>query len=432
MFSKEHVEGLLTKGRHFCAAPWVHLHVTGLGFMAPCCQQSQGPDSKGYGSLNSNSFDELWQGEEIRYLRLKFLNDEMDIRCAGCYENEKLTGYSLRKDINTRYKKYADSIANTWDSGYAPDAKPVYWDIRFSNMCNLRCRSCSFSSSSAWFKDAKALGLPEMSGISQPVQGVRDTGKLLADLEDYFQYAEKLFFAGGEPLLMQENYFILKKLDSIKKHDVALEYVTNFTQLPQDSKYIKLWKSFRKLSIIVSLDGSGVRGEYLRKGLVWEDAVESLQYLKQQCPHADIVVNYTVSAFNILHLPDFHREMVEKGYLTADKVRINILHAPEYYSIRILPQELKQLASEKITEHLGWLAQQKVFKNKMVLSYYIEEWRSCFRHMQGADWSHLLPKFLEYTRRLDELRKENCIDVFPELEAIYGGGMDTYDTQKSD
>jgi MoaA/NifB/PqqE/SkfB family radical SAM enzyme len=425
MRPKESIENLFSKGKHFCVLPWVHLHVTGLGYMAPCCLQTEGPDSTGYGSLNVKSFPELWQGKAIRDFRLKMLADEMDQHCVNCYQDETVNKISLRVRSNNTYRKHLDWVAETDPAGYAPQAKPVYWDLRFSNQCNLKCRTCNSSSSSSWYPDEKALGKLDANKTGAIVNGIKNTAAFLMDLEPYYRSVEGIYFAGGEPLLFKENLSILKKLDSIQKYETLLIYNTNLTPLNKKLIFPELWKKFPKLLVLVSLDGSSQRGEYLRKGLVWGDILNNLRLLKKECPHADLGVNFTVSAFNILHLPGFHREMVEKRHLEINQIYLNILHTPGFYNVKILPEQLKQQATAKINDHISWLLRHESparVKNKEYSiedNNFIEQWHACINFMNSESRTHLLPEFVEYTQKLDNLRNEKCLDVFPELEPIF-------------
>lgn len=421
MRSKKEVRNLFQKGKHFCVLPWIHLHVTGYGYMSPCCQQREGPKSKGYGSLNENSLPELWQGEAIRNFRLKMLADEWDERCINCYENESVNQHTVRQFSNYNFRNYLPWVMNTDDTGYAPQAKPVYWDLRFSNICNLKCRICNFSSSSSWHKDAQVLGAVDSNTTDAVIHGLKNPEAFLSDLKPFYPELNHIYFAGGEPLLFKENMALLEDLSSLKRYQVVLRYSTNFTQI--NPRVVELWKKFRKLELWISLDGSGKRGEFQRKGLVWDDIIKNLDYVKKECPQADIIIHFTVNAFNILHLPDFHREMVKKGYIKrVNKIYMNILHTPEYYNVKILPEELKRQATQKLTEHIAWLNEQRpLFFVKLYQQYFMNQWYACIDYMNSENWTHLIPKFIEVTHQLDQLRNEKCVEVFPELAPIFNG-----------
>lgn len=419
---RSQVYNLLKNGKYFCILPWVHLNVTSLGYMVPCCVQVEGPNSTGYGNLNINTFCELWQGKTIRNFRLKMLADEPDERCINCYEKEKAQIISQRMQSNAKYQKHLDWVVDTDNTGNAPSAKPIFWDIRFSNLCNLRCRTCGYSNSSSWYNDENVFRKLYSNRNSKVVKGIEDTNKFLKELEKYYSFVEKIYFAGGEPLLFKENLLILEQLNSIKKYDIELVYNTNFTLLNRINDFLKWWKKFKGIRMLISLDGTHERCEYLRKGLIWKDIVENLHYLKKECPHVTITINFTVSVFNILHVTDFHKEMVEQGYIRPNEINLNILSTPKFYNIRIMPEELKLLAKKKMKEHYFWLKNQEPLRNKethVFDNYFKNQWYSSINYMDNEDWTHLIPRFIRYTNKLDKARNEKCLDVFPELKPIF-------------
>lgn len=433
----ETITQLIGHGRHFCIAPWIHLHITSLGNMCACCSEAKGPFSRGYGNINRASFQELWQGEAIREFRRKLLCDEADPRCAICDQQANLGLWNLRGWLNQLYAaKYSDWVAGTDETGFAPDAKPVYWDIRFSNLCNLKCRTCSFGASSSWYEDSRAMGRANAGNTYQnnfgnkgrAVIGLENTAKLLDDLEIFLPYLEKVTFAGGEPLLMDENYRILDQLVALRQYEVELSYITNLTKLHyRQYDILATWQKFKRLFVTISLDGLGPRSEYLRKGLRWEEALANWVELKQRCPQADIRVNYTLSAFNALHLPDFHRRIVDDGYMAADSLYINCLNDPKYYNAQILPAAMKGEVTAKLYGHIEWLKRQPAFGNgsrgpggpEQNGAASLAQWTNCIQFINEQDRTNLIPKFVELTGKLDQLRHEDCLTVFPELQPIF-------------
>ena len=427
MRNKTAIEYLLKHGRHFCIVPWVHLHVTTFGNMNLCCEAVGSVVSPGFGSLNKNSFHELWQGRKIRDFRLKMLSDEADPRCAHCYKQNEIGHRSLRIEKNRMYGEYIDWVAGTDETGFAPDAKPVDWDIRFSNVCNLKCRSCGCFSSSGWFKETNTIDMgkellemrkkaldPEENG-NGALTGVKNHDSLLDDLSPYLPDLKQVLFAGGEPLLMDANYRLLERLNAIGNNDVKLLYITNAARIRyKNYDLFELWKNFKTISINISLDGIEKRCEYLRKGLVWDKALRNIEEIKRRCPQAYLLNNYTVSVFNVLHLPDYHREMIENGYFPEDRIILIFLNDPPYYSARVLPPEMKKQAVEKLKTHTGWL---KLRFPSLDLS----QWNACIKFINAEDRSDLIPVFLKWTNELDRIRDETCLDVFPELKPVFKG-----------
>jgi hypothetical protein len=87
-------------------------------------------------------------------MRSNMIQDKKDKRCWQCYENDKVGIRSHRKIYNKQYIHKLDWVLNTLKNGMAPDSKPIYWDIRISNLCNFKCRICGHHSSSKWYDKA--------------------------------------------------------------------------------------------------------------------------------------------------------------------------------------------------------------------------------------------------------------------------------------
>ena len=421
MRNRKQIRKLLKVGEHFCIMPWIHLHVSTSANMLPCCQQVAGSEYI-LGNLNENSFSDLWQGNAIREFRLRMLNDEECECCKNCYMHEAANVRSLRKLSNSKYQKYLDWIVETDDLGYALNAKPIYWDIRFSNACNLKCRTCDENNSSSWYKDKEIL-LGKKFFFMKKEQGVINSDSLLRDLDAEILSVKEIYFAGGEPLLFQENLCILQMLDLQKRYDVNLIYNTNATLLNNKS-FLQLWKKFKNVTVLLSLDGSYEIGEYLRTGIRWSNIESNLRLLVKECPHIKMIINFTVSVFNIFHLPDFHKEMVKNGFISVDELNLNILNEPKYYNIKILPELLKQHVMRNLLKHIEWIKEQKPFNKSYTdalikRKYYVSKWVSCINYMNDEDWQNLIPQFVEYTTKIDDIRGENCLQVVPELGIIF-------------
>jgi len=266
-------------------------------------------------------------------------------------------------------------------------------------------------SGSAWMEDGRALGLPVEGGAIQKIYD--DWDSLWRQLRPLLEEGiDEIRFAGGEPLVMEEHYRILDFLVAHKLTDVTLSYTTNFSTLRfQGRDVIDLWSRFREVKVTASLDGSGRRGEYLRKGLLWDAVVANRGEMLRRCPDVAFSIAVTLSLFNALHLPDFHREWVEKGYIGRDDFALNMLVAPKVYCIRVLPAALRQRVLESYRRH------RENFLDADGSS--ARDFAAAARFMEAQDCSELLPGFVAMTRRLDHLRGEDCREVFPELAALF-------------
>jgi sulfatase maturation enzyme AslB (radical SAM superfamily) len=232
-------------------------------------------------------------------------------------------------------------------------------------------------------------------------------------MQEHIPHLERIYFAGGEPLIMEEHYRLLNELVKRKMFHVNLVYNSNFSKLAyKDQNVLEIWKQFNSVSIGASLDASYARGEYMRKGTDWADIVENRRRMKEICPQVDFYLSPTVSIFNVLHIVDFHREWIEMGLIRPQDININILQSPNWYRIDLLPLEIKDQVRKKVLDHIEWLVPQDK------LTRATSGFKGLISFMDAQQQQHLLPEFFSQTRKLDDLRQEDLFEVFPELEGL--------------
>ncbi len=120
---------------------------------------------------------------------------------------------------------------------------------------------------------------------------------------------------------------------------------------------------------------------------------------------------FTLSIFNSLHITDFHRSWVDKGYIRPQDFNVNILQDPAHYRIDIATPEYKDLTRKSFEQHLTWLEPQDHL-NRATTGY-----RSALNFLNN-DNSQLLQKFWDKTHQLDSIRNERVLDYIPELKAL--------------
>jgi hypothetical protein len=130
------------------------------------------------------------------------------------------------------------------------------------------------------------------------------------------------------------------------------------------------------------------------------------------CPGVDFYISPTLSIMNALHLPDFHRAWVDQGLLKPQDLNVNILQDPLHYRIDIAPAEYKGLLLARYREHIEWLRDQDPLPRATV------GFESAITFMTATDNTQLIDTFWRKTHELDEIRKENILDIIPELAAL--------------
>ena len=402
----------LTTSDNFCMMPWVHMHAFPDGRAYPCCLADYWHP---VGDLRKNTMAEVWNQTGYRTIRINMLQDQPSVQCTKCYEQEKTGFFSMRNDANRNYGHHIAEVEQTQEDGTHPEFKIRYWDVRFSNLCNFSCRTCGPIFSSNWYNDHVRLYDRKPDVLGRDMARVEYTtgneDDMTAQMLPHIPYLEQVYFAGGEPLIMKEHYFMLERLIEHKKTDVRIQYNTNFSELRYKDKHVfEYWSNFTNVSVGASLDASGARAELMRKGTNWSQAVANRQRMKQEAAHVDFYIAATVSALNVLHVLDFHREWVELGLIEPKDFNVNICQDSNWYRVDIYPLEFKeQVLIPAYERHLAWLEPQDDLKRAT------NGFKSVINFMRAQDQSNLYPKFISETNKLDKLRGEDTWATFPEL-----------------
>ena len=400
----------LTESKTFCMYPWIHMNASPNGEAMPCCSWNYNVNM---GSVTEHTIKELWNNDNWKKLRRDMLDGVPHPGCSRCYEEEKSGFFSNRKSANKHHGNHIGRVRETREDGTLDRFEMTYWDIRFSNLCNLSCRSCGHIFSSSWYQDQAKLSGPDWAKKNKALfwAGRYETD-MLEQLMEHIDYVEQIYFAGGEPLMMDEHYHILEELEKRKKFNVRLVYNTNFTKTKLKDRYVfDYWRKFDSVSVGASLDAMGPRAEFIRKGTKWADIENNRKMMLEQCPNVDFYISPTLSIQNALHLPDFHRDWVEKGYIRPQDLHINLLQDPKWLRADIAPEDYRNKVIKKYEKHLEWLEPLDTFHRA------IQGYRSAINFLKN-DNSEYLPEFWKRMRELDQIRKEDLLTAIPELNEL--------------
>jgi MoaA/NifB/PqqE/SkfB family radical SAM enzyme len=368
--------------------PFLHLHVGNEGYVKACCVANIN-----FGNINKQSLPEIWNDKPITELREKFKKGERDKRCAVCYKLEEAGGKSIRQETFEKFPNF----------NYAKPSLPIYFDIRFSNVCNYRCRTCWHGASSKWFQEAKIL--KTNSGEKAIIKNIEDFEAFILKCGESLLHAEEIYFAGGEPLATEEHYLLLDWLVTNNATSVKLRYNTNFSLLKFKSfDVLDYWSKFKSVEILASIDASEKLGEYIRKEMKWETILLNREKARS-IPHLKVKISPTVSVMNMMHLPDLYKECLKNKFIEKDGLYINILDRPMYYNIQIFPQEVKKQIIDKYSVFFEWMKENSIPKS-------IEnKFKECLEYMLSEDKSRYWRNFLIEAKKIDDLRNEKTKDV---------------------
>ncbi|MCZ0932321.1 MAG: twitch domain-containing radical SAM protein, partial [Oligoflexia bacterium] len=425
----------------FCPLPWIFQAVRNNGDVRLCAQsnasEGRGLLKKEDGSVYNAGRDNLESSRNsitLKQTRLDMLKGKNPSTCLRC-EREDKAGVISRRQIEKELWKKVFSLDKARkltkkDGAISPAEVPlIYYDLRLGNHCNLKCRMCGPADSDAWYSDhVKVWGgnsFKDSHGQVELLQ--KKNGVYYTKNQDYDWHSSPSFWrqikanagnikqlhtVGGEPFLIEKHWELLQSIiDSGTADQAVIEYNTNLTVIPK--KMRELWKRFKLIKIGVSIDGKGELNDYIRPPSRFENVEKNLDQLHQSCNNLLIWINTTVQVYNILRLTDLIQWRLKKYSLNINEdnvINFHALHNPNFLNVKILPQSYKRKVEERLSQFLSSLKENlqdyTQESSKKITFSLNKSLKSYICYMNSEDWSHLIPKFWRYTKKLDEFRSQ--------------------------
>jgi len=371
-----------------CLVPWTNIDIAPRGNITPCCKYEI-PNSDKL-NITENTIQDYKTSENLSKLKQQMLNNEWPDGCLICYIEEQSNIKSKRQLDYERWKEAFDNY--TEDQGF------ITASIAFGNTCNLKCITCSPSSSSRWRKE-----YIDLYNIDRPPVETIDN---ITSEDIYNSLPNVIHFdiPGGEPFLSEVDKqleLLQRYVDSGQSKNMTLHYTTN-TQVYPNTKWWSLWENFKEIDIQLSIDGVGDRYEYIRhpaKNNVLLANVD--QYLEQENIHnIRLSVSHTVSAYNIYYIDEFFTWCSSVGLPRPWCGRV---HNPSH----MRPCVYKDTIRKNIAKHLSTSNHADVVT-----------WS---KYLEVNDSSEHYERFLLMRDKHDVYRNTNFAKTFPELEELING-----------
>lgn len=347
----------------------------------------------------------------MKELRVNMLTEKHNPTCQQCYAHEQQNIRSFRKAANIEYSKYFDeTVTSTLDDGSITDFKMRYFDIRFSNICNFKCRTCGPEYSSQWEMENKK------NNFHVKVIPKNNRSELLSEVLTHVQHIESAYFAGGEPLITEEHYVMLEEMIRSNRTDIRLSYNTNLSNFKfKDKDLLGLWKNFTNgVFVNASLDHFGERAEYIRHGTDWSIVESNLKLIKS-LPYVHSQINTVVSLYNYFTIDEFYNYLISNSFYSSKDMEYTLynMQGPIEFVSQVLPQSFKEEARVKILK-LKYKMKALGFEDQNVNSLdSIVTWAE-------ADelWDEKKDYFRKEVARVDRIRGESFSKTFPELAQL--------------
>lgn len=408
----------------FCILPYVHFYTEPKGEVKPCCIAGGFDEPL---NLKTMSIEETFNSPQMKQLRKDMEDGKRNKVCDVCYKREDATGHSPRVDVfntNELWKK------PELKEDYSVPSDFQHIDIRFSNLCNFKCRMCNHDFSSHWYEDMKKV---RPNGV-RTTKVLKASETIVEDLIPHLSKVKSFYFAGGEPLIMPEHYKVLTYLHDnfpsvdffthespdpyMNKIDISIHYNTNLSVLKFDEKsLVDMWQAFKQIFLSISCDGIGNVGEYQRTGFNTEKFEENLKIIKKYFKPTNIQKSegfglkynfqYTTTSMNVYHIFDFIDYMMNKEHITeSGQIDFYYAWSPNEVALSYLPN----LEKNKIEKFLN--------KNKVNYSEKTQtEIDSIINYMNSLDISNIDGwedgSRLHYIRSMEEVHGGQFEDISP-------------------
>jgi radical SAM protein with 4Fe4S-binding SPASM domain len=281
-----------------CHIPWQQMVIDSTGAVAPCCYWgAYNNTNPPVGNLKTQTLEEIWNGGEFQRLRAGMAAG--DLEAAGCARCHALAqGLSMdlegdpasENDFETPYALNLRTLKQEVATGATVlEARPTIVSYTPSHRCNIRCTHC-YQESTRNAEIDRADADEEVARLAP--------------------YLVRLVAGGGEPFLLPIWRKFLDRFDlSLNPY---LDFATSTNATVISDRVLAGLARFKKLTINISLDGTGAVYERVRVGARFDQVASNIRKLKAvvlnaRSDRSSVGVSMCVMKSSILDLPNFIR-----------------------------------------------------------------------------------------------------------------------------
>ena len=375
----------LLTNKSICALPWTGFELEPSGEVKNCIISKTK-----LGDINKTNIKDIMLSKRNIQLKESMLKDRKPHNCSGCHLQEKQTK-SLSSISSRLY--YLKELGTKIDLKFYDDTKNFslkHVDLRWTNSCNQACVYCGPDYSSKW---AQELGVK-----------VKSNKEARQEVKDYvfenITQLENVYLAGGEPMLMKENFEFLTLLKE-KNPNCHIRVNTNLSTTA--TGVFELLCTFKNVHWTVSIESIEQEYNYIRHLGKWDDFVNNLDTI--------IKLDHKIS-FNMLHFilncksihkcidflkgKGFHDNSFIIGPITGHPLHLNTLNLPEKM-VNDVVQELK----DKLTQNPE--------------GYLKNSYENLIKYYTTTKFNKNLKSFYYNLGKMDQRRNQNGRIIFSNL-----------------
>ena len=389
--------------KFYCPAPWHSGYFT-FDYQSVCCAHPGGA---------TESPLEYLASQEVFEIKQRIASGDLTPDCQRCKDAEDAGYYSVSRTHN----EAAAALGLELHTDPRVPSVPREIEVRFSNLCNFKCRMCApyWSSMIAtenienpqlmrWY----ANGAPPGKSECGP-RFVEDIKKLLPNLN-------KIYITGGEPMIQKPVMeFIDYMIHSGYCDTVMLQFATNVSVV--NPLILDRLRRFRRVHLTLSLDGVGSTAEYQRHGTDWAKIDSNIQALGElrlaRMAEVNMGIHTALSAYTVLtvdQLMSYCLALIERYHMSSWNVaQVQLPMTP-----RVLTGAARQQAIGALSRSLEILESSPVRQMKpRIYNDLHEHFSNLHRELCGSPGSHdEWKQFCGLTRDLDAVRGEDFARTF--------------------
>lgn len=349
--------------------------------------------------------------------------------CEVCYQRDDIEGNSRRMYVSDIIPQRVDGYTTIQMlpsilKNNEVIAEPIALDLRFGNLCNLKCVTCGPWYSDKWIEEYEQFyGTANYTFGGANVKSPKD-GKVfnIVDdskstpwwesqiwwdrLDEVKPHLKHLYITGGEPMIVPAHDELLKRLvDANVAKNILIEIDTNLTAL--NPKVMEYWNQFKRIDLRISIDDVYDQYTYFRFPGKWSVMEKNIKRVMEAGADNVFPILTTcitpLNLFSIQQIYDFNSKM---GF--DQNPHFRYVEKPRHLDLRFLTQRQKEFAIAELEKQEAPAAARtiKYLQNNFDLVNVGE-----------------VKKFIRFFDFLDESRGLNWRQTYPLAAQMYNEEM---------
>lgn len=386
--------------------------------------------------------------------RLKMLKGERPDECNYCWNIEDNSDSLSDRVFKSAEPWSLPDYDNIKESSYSENFNPRYVEVSFANTCNFKCAYCGPQYSSKWVEEIEREGPYELSHDYNEIDSVRERDEMPYKKSEHNPYIEAFWkwwpelyqdlhtfrITGGEPLLSPDTWKLLEYIQTTDNPNPNLSLAINSNMGVPDkliNRLIEIGKDLtennkvREFIIFTSVESEGEQSEYLRYGLEFDKFWNNIDKILTELPKVTVNIMATFNALSVFRYDDLIDKVFEmkkkhqnnqRYWVSALQLDTSYVRWPKHLSVKILPDELKELILKSAKKALYYGIKEFTHDNYGFSNTEIQKIKRLYDYAISDDGFNVelhRKDFKNFIQQYDRRRNVSFLDTFPELKEFY-------------